>query len=82
MNNYSQTIILLKELFGINNEQLKTAKKERIDKQYYVEFKAREKEVKEGINIAEEFNSIIKEKVDTISLEQINKIKIEFKKYF
>ena len=37
--NHTASISLLKEIFGIDNEYLIFAKKERLDKQYYVNFK-------------------------------------------
>jgi uncharacterized protein (UPF0332 family) len=81
--NHTGTILLLKELFNIENKEIQQAKKERVDKQYYVEFKATKQEVKEGIQIAEEFNSTIKEKIDNIKLTEIEEIREEFKeKYF
>ena len=69
--NHTGTIILIKELFGIDSAVLTQAKKDRVDKQYYVDFKATEKDVIQGIAIAEEFNSIIKQKIDTIKNAQI-----------
>lgn len=35
--NHSATILLLKEIYGIDNAPLSDAKRERIDKQYYVD---------------------------------------------
>ena len=72
--NHTGTIILLKELFNIDNKDIKEAKKERVDKQYYIEFKATRIEVKEGIEIAEKFNSNIREKIDKITNYEIKQI--------
>jgi uncharacterized protein (UPF0332 family) len=36
--NHAASIILLKEAFSINNAEITKAKKERVDKQYYVDF--------------------------------------------
>lgn len=80
--NHTGTIILLKEVLQTDNTQLKKAKKERIDKQYYVDFKATQQDVQEGIRIAEEFNSKIKQKIDTISQEQIKNKREQFKKTY
>jgi len=44
--NHTASIILLKDLFGLDNSQILKAKKERIDKQYYVDFKIVERDVK------------------------------------
>jgi len=80
--NHAGTIILLKEIFDIDNTKIQNSKKERVDKQYYVEFKATKSEVDEGIKIAEEFNSIIKENIDKISLNEISKIRELFKEKY
>lgn len=72
--NHTGTILLL-PLINIDKKKIQDAKKERVDKQYYVEFKATKQEVKEGIVIAEEFNSIIKEKIDTISNKEITELR-------
>ena len=37
--NHSASIIILKELFGIDNSKIEFAKTERVDKQYYIDFK-------------------------------------------
>ena len=55
--NHQAGIILLKELFNIDNSLISYAKKERIDKQYYVDFKILIEEVEELIEAAEIFNS-------------------------
>jgi len=43
--NHSASILLLKEVFRIDNSDISFAKKERIDKQYYVDFHATEEDV-------------------------------------
>lgn len=65
--NHTGTMLLLQDVIGIDTQELARAKKERIDKQYYVDFAAAEKDVQEGVKIAEEFNAIIREKIDTIN---------------
>src|SRR3989344_6674476 len=62
--NHTGVIILLKELFNIDNSDITFAKKERIDKQYYTDFYITKNEVGEAIRIAENFN---KEVFDFIS---------------
>ena len=69
--NHTGTIILLKLVFEIDNSMLEEAKKERIDKQYYIDFEATKKDVEEGIRVAEEFNAIIKDKIDRIKENEI-----------
>jgi len=61
--NHAAAIILLKEVFGMDNTSISKAKSERVDKQYYVDFKVNKQEAEISINIAEEFiaemNSLI-----------------------
>ena len=54
--NHAAAIILLKEVFGIDNNSISKAKEERIDKQYYVDFEVTKDEVQEGIASAESLN--------------------------
>ena len=75
--NHSGAIILLKEVFDLDNSQIKLAKKERIDKQYYADFHVVKKDTEELIEIAEEFNSIIFdfiEKMKETDIEKARKI--------
>lgn len=53
--NHSGSIILLKEIFEIDNSKILKAKSERIDKQYYVDFEINKYEAEEAIKTAEEF---------------------------
>lgn len=69
--NHSAGIILLKELFNIDNSLISYAKKERIDKQYYVDFKIMKEEVKELIEAAEIFNSKILDFIEKLNSEKI-----------
>jgi uncharacterized protein (UPF0332 family) len=55
--NHSAAVILLDEVFGINNSALKSAKSERIDKQYYVTTAPVRSDVVALIKTAELFNS-------------------------
>ncbi|MGD0994265.1 MAG: HEPN domain-containing protein [Candidatus Bathyarchaeia archaeon] len=54
--NHSASIILLSALFGIDNESISSAKDERIDKQYYVDFSVTREDTVELIETAEDFN--------------------------
>ncbi len=69
--NHTGTILLLKELFSIDNTSLLTAKKERVDKQYYVDFNATHKDVLIGITAAEEFNILLREKLVKLNKSEI-----------
>jgi len=58
--NHSASIFLLKNIFKFDNDLIINAKKERIDKQYYVGFDVSKKEVEESLVIAEDFNRDLK----------------------
>lgn len=70
--NHTASILLLKEVFDIDNSEILEAKKERIDKQYYVSFSVKEEQVKNAIKIAEEFNSKILDFISKIKNKDIN----------
>jgi uncharacterized protein (UPF0332 family) len=53
--NHTAVIMLLHQIFQIDNAPLKEAKKERIDKQYYTDNTIAKKDVREAIGKAEEF---------------------------
>jgi len=80
--NHTATLILLNELFEINNSKIITAKKERVDKQYYVDFNATKDEVKEGIEIAEEFNAEMLELIHNIKKTDMELIIEKFKEIY
>lgn len=69
---HSASIILLKELFSIDNSDIFFAKKERVDKQYYTDFYITKEEILEAVKIAEDFN---KRLFDFISKLDNHKIK-------
>ena len=77
--NHSASIILLKELFNMNNKEISEAKSERIDKQYYIDFKISSEEVQNTIRIAELFNSAIFDFISKINNEQIKHYREKFK---
>lgn len=71
--NHSAGIILLKNVFELDNNLLIEAKKERIDKQYYTDFNIIKEEVTRGIISAENFNRNLK-----AFILQLNNQKITF----
>ncbi|MCG2736195.1 MAG: HEPN domain-containing protein [Candidatus Methanoperedenaceae archaeon] len=75
--NHSAGIILLKELFSIDNSLISYAKKERIDKQYYVDFKIMKEEVEELIEAAEIFNSKILDFIEKLNSEKIAEFRMK-----
>jgi len=78
--NHSASIILLSKVFGIDNSQISDAKKERIDKQYYVDFKVTKDDVKELIRTAESFNSTILDFVSRLDNRKINEHRNQLQK--
>ncbi len=69
--NHAAAIILLKEVFEIDNVKITRAKSERIDKQYYVDFSVNQEEADNAIAIAEEFINQMTDFIATLSLEKL-----------
>lgn len=71
--NHSASIILLNRIFQIDNSKIFEAKKERIDKQYYVNFVISSQEVCEMIKDAESFNSNISWTIEHMNTEELKR---------
>ena len=69
--NHSSSIVLLKEIFGIDNSDLFFAKRERIDKQYYVDFRVVEKDAKELLEITTGFRGRLFDFISRLTRERI-----------
>jgi uncharacterized protein (UPF0332 family) len=69
--NHSASIILLKELFDLENKEISDAKTERIDKQYYVNFVITKSEVEDTIRKAEIFNGKLIDFISKLNNEDI-----------
>ncbi len=69
--NHSGSIVLLKEVFGIDNSDLFFAKRERIDKQYYVDFRVVEKDAEELLRIAEDFKGMLFDFISRLNSSEI-----------
>lgn len=76
--NHLASILLLKEIYKIDNKTISFAKKERVDKQYYVNFKISESDADDLIKIAEKFNSELYDYILKITSQDI----IMFRKKF
>ena len=76
--NHSASIILLKEIFNINNTEIYDAKKERIDKQYYVDFNVTKQEIEEAIKIAEDFNHQLYDFIEKLTQNKIQEFRGKF----
>jgi len=76
--NHSASIILLKEIFSLDNKEISDAKTERIDKQYYVDFAISKEDVKDTIRKAENFNSKLIDFISKINNEDITNYRKNF----
>ena len=77
--NHSASIILLKKVFGQDNKDILTAKTERVDKQYYVDFSITKEEVKEAIVKAEVFNGKMLDFISRLTSDDIKEYRKKFK---
>lgn len=70
--NHSAAIILLAEIFGRENAEIEAAKRERIDKQYYVTSAPVREEVVALIRTAESFNAELHDFTDRLTFREID----------
>jgi uncharacterized protein (UPF0332 family) len=78
--NHTGAIIMLDALFGIDNKPISEAKKERIDKQYYVDFSIAREEVEELITATENFNSKMLDFIERLNSEKMEKYRKNLRK--
>lgn len=76
--NHVSSIILLQDIFEIDNTKISDAKKERIDKQYYPDFHIAKEEVKEAIKESEDFNKVLFDFIAKITNENIKEYRKQF----
>jgi uncharacterized protein (UPF0332 family) len=76
--NHTAAIILLKEIYGIDNTDLEYAKTERIDKQYYVTSAPVRGDVVALIRTAESFNAELLDATDRLTNDKIKKCRKKF----
>jgi uncharacterized protein (UPF0332 family) len=69
--NHTASIILLKEVFEIDNTKILRAKTERIDKQYYVDFTVKQDEALNAVQTAEKFIAKMQDSIATLNEEKI-----------
>src|SRR3989338_858959 len=79
---HAAVIVLLKELFGIDNTDISFAKKERVDKQYYIDFIVSENDVKDMISLSEKFTGNMDIFIDKLTEEEKKGFLQEFKKAY
>jgi len=69
--NHTGSIILLKELFHIDNSEISFAKTERVDKQYYTDFAVTEKDVSQAVIITESFRNKMMTYIENLKNQDI-----------
>jgi uncharacterized protein (UPF0332 family) len=79
--NHSASIIILKELFKQDNKDISYAKKERIDKQYYVNFAITKDDVEDTIKKAEIFNSKMIDFISKLSNKDLETYRKKFEDF-
>jgi len=80
--NHTASIFLLKNLFDLDNSFISFAKKERIDKQYYVDFHVTKKDVEELIIGVEGFNENLVDFISKLTNEKIKFYRSKFVSLF
>jgi uncharacterized protein (UPF0332 family) len=69
--NHSATIIILKDVFGLDNSDIMKAKKERVDKQYYIDFQTTREDAERLLKTAEEFNARVYDFMEKLTNQEI-----------
>jgi len=70
---------LLADVFDLDNTVLESARKERLDKEYYVPAAPVRPDVEALIRTAESFNGVLTDKIERLTLEDIEDYRIRFK---
>lgn len=76
--NHAAAIIVLAAVFGLDNEDISSAKEERIDKQYYADFNIAKEDVEEAIGIAEDFNRKLLDFISRLDSQKIKEYRERF----
>ena len=69
--NHTAAIIILQDVFGLDSKDIRKAKNDRVDKQYYVDFRITEEEVKETMFLAEDFIADLRDFIERLSEQDI-----------
>jgi len=77
--NHTASLYLLKEIFDIDNKSIIYAKEERVDKQYYTDFKITKQEVLDSLKTGEDFNNLLFDFISRINSKDIKKYQDKFK---
>lgn len=78
--NHSAAIVLLRKVFDVDNSEISSAKRERIDKQYYIDFSITREEVGELIEAAERFDSKILDFAAKLNSKKISSFREKLKR--
>ena len=78
--NHTVTSWLLADVFGLDNSALESAKKERLDKEYYVPAAPVRPEVEALIRTAESFNAVLLDKIERLTQKDIENYRKRFEK--
>jgi uncharacterized protein (UPF0332 family) len=73
--NHSGTVILLESLYGIDNSRIVAAKRDRIDKQYYVDFAITAGDVRDSVEEAEAFCADLLDYMERLHQGDISRIR-------
>lgn len=79
--NHNTSMFLLKELFFIDNAEIKKAKIERKEKQYYPSFATNKNEVLNAIKSTEKFNAEIRDFIEKLNNNKIKLIREKLKEF-
>jgi uncharacterized protein (UPF0332 family) len=71
---------LLADVFGLDSTVLESAKKERLDKEYYVPAAPVRPDVEALIRTAESFNAVLLDKIERLTREEIENYRKQFRK--
>lgn len=77
--NHNGSIMILKEIFDFDNQDIFNAKKERVDKQYYTDFHITREDVIEAIKNAEIFNNKLLDFISRVNNKDIQNYRTKLK---
>ena len=80
--NHSAAIMILKDIFGIDNSAIESAKAQRIDKQYYVMSVPVRDDAVTLIRDAESFNAVLLDAIARLTNEKKESFRQRLKKLF
>lgn len=73
--NHTGAMILLESLYGIDSSRIAAAKRDRIDKQYYVDFAITAEDVKDSIEEAEAFCADLLDFMEKLHQGEISRLR-------